>query len=225
MHLHTALQELHSNFKKHANSQRSVAMAAYMRNRFEFLGLPKPQRSYLESNFLKGLKNESIDDIHQLVDGLWNLKEREFQYTGLQVLWQGKQQWNHETLNWLEYLITQKSWWDTVDVLAGKLMGHFLLHQSYSECHKHHKRWIKSDNLWILRCSLIFQLSFKNKTHCGLLETSILKLKHHPDFFIQKAIGWSLRQYAKTNPTYVQDLCRNFELKGLAKREALKHLL
>jgi len=84
--------------------------------------------------------------------------------------------------------------------------------------------WRKSDNMWLRRSCLIFQLRYKSATNFTLLKGLVQELKQDKEFFIQKAIGWSLREYAKTNPTSVKAFVEESGIQGLAKREALKYL-
>jgi 3-methyladenine DNA glycosylase AlkD len=215
---------LQRTFLKHQNAELAVAMSAYMRHQFHFLGIPKPIRSKLEKLILQSSKTWSITTIHKISNMLWSCKSREFQYTALELLWINRKLWNTDTLKCLEYFILHKSWWDTVDILASKLIGWYMLQQPKAVVLARHKLWLSSNNMWLQRTCLIFQLKYKDKTNFTLLKTTIMTLKDHPDFFIQKAIGWSLRQYAKTHPVNVITFCKSINLNGLAKREALKHI-
>lgn len=220
----SALKILQLSFSKHQDAKLADAMSAYMRHQFQFLGIPKPLRSKLQKPFLASSKTWNVTTLHRTSKKLWSCKSREYQYTALELLWINRKLWNSETLTLLEYFIQHKSWWDTVDILASKLIGWYMFKQPKTEMLLRHQLWLNSTNLWLQRTALIFQLTYKENTDFKLLKSTIVSLQHHPDFFIQKAIGWSLRQYAKTNPEHVKAFCKSIQLKGLAQREALKHI-
>jgi 3-methyladenine DNA glycosylase AlkD len=122
-----------------------------------------------------------------------------------------------------EHLVTTKSWWDTVDGLASHAVGN--LFQRFPEIRDEHiNRWRKSDDFWLRRVTLLFQLSYKTELDEALLFSLILENKESDEFFIQKAIGWVLREYSKTNATAVTNFVNNQQLAPLSQREALKWL-
>mgnify|MGYP006307548385 FL=1 len=88
---------------------------------------------------------------------------------------------------------------------------------------KYIKKWIQSDNIWLQRSCILFQLAYKEDTDVELLFDIIIRLKDIDEFFIQKAIGWALRQYARIEPKVIKDFVKNNELSSLSEREALKH--
>ena len=120
-------------------------------------------------------------------------------------------------------MIVNKSWWDTVDYIAVKLVGkHF---ENFPELiPKHIKTWNSSGNLWLNRTAILFQLQYKKKTDINLLFDIIEKQAGSREFFIQKAIGWVLREYSKTDENAVRKFVMQTNLSSLSKREALKWL-
>jgi 3-methyladenine DNA glycosylase AlkD len=120
-------------------------------------------------------------------------------------------------------MTVQRSWWDTVDYIKSACLKEFFLRFPEGR-YEITDRWIKSGNIWLQRLSVIFQLGYKAKTDTRLLERNILRLKESDEFFVQKAIGWSLRDYARTDPEFVRRFVLTHQLKPLSKREALKHL-
>jgi len=120
-----------------------------------------------------------------------------------------------------ELMITNKSWWDTVDLITTNLVGNYfkLFPEQIIPITK---IWIESDNIWLQRTCLIFQLKYKEEIDTDLLTDYILQLKDTKEFFINKAIGWILREYTRTNPEWVIDFVNKYELSNLSKREALK---
>ena len=120
-----------------------------------------------------------------------------------------------------ELMITNKSWWDTVDLIATNLVGaYFKLFPE--QIIPVTKKWMNSDNMWLQRTCLIFQLKYKEEIDTDLLTDYILQLKDTKEFFINKAIGWILREYTRKNPEWVIDFVNKYELSNLSKREALK---
>ncbi|GEO08447.1 DNA alkylation repair protein [Segetibacter aerophilus] len=205
------------------DAKKAVAMKAYLKNQFEFLGIPTPERREI---FKIHLKQHVIKDSHDLVaivKELWGLAEREFQYCGLETLLHYKKLWDEQTIEIIEYLITTKSWWDTVDPLAYDCAGSYF--RTFPESIKSITgEWNTSENIWLQRSSLLFQKSYKNDTDCTLLSSYIFQLASSKEFFIQKAIGWVLREYAKSNPQWVRIFVNEHELAPLSQKEAMKHL-
>lgn len=123
----------------------------------------------------------------------------------------------------LEELIITKSWWETVDLTATNYVGSYF--QKFPEqIDPIITKWRNSSNIWLNRTCLIFQLKYKNEVDFELLKSLIIQYQGNPEFFIQKAIGWSLRQYSKSNSEAVKVFVEEIELKGLARREAVKYL-
>jgi 3-methyladenine DNA glycosylase AlkD len=128
---------------------------------------------------------------------------------------------NPEDIKIIEYMITTKSWWDTVDMVAASLAGKYFI-QYPDSIRKVTGEWIKSDNIWLKRSALLFQLKYKAKTDFNLMCEYIRKEASHKDFFIRKAIGWVLREYSKTNSDSVKYFISNTVLSPLSKKEGLK---
>ncbi|MDF5689520.1 DNA alkylation repair protein [Aquirufa aurantiipilula] len=196
-------------------------MNKYMREQYPFIGIKKPQRHQLLKEWYahegKGL------DWFQVSNELFRLKEREFQYIALDYLLFEKKNWDERIPQLVEDWIGEQSWWDVVDVLGPHVMGIYIM--------KHPEQrdywiqwWMASGNFWLQRVCLLFQLTYKQKTDLNLLGILIQDLSKEKEFFIQKAIGWSLRQYARVDGFWVKDFVLSHELAPLSRREALKHL-
>lgn len=127
-------------------------------------------------------------------------------------------------LETFERMLRQKAWWDTVDLISSKLVG--LLLQKFPELVRRMENWIQDDFLWIRRCALIFQLSYKAATDEAMLFRFCMLRMHEEGFFIRKAIGWALRQYSKTNPDAVRRFIAENDdgLSNLSKREGSKYV-
>ena len=146
---------------------------------------------------------------------------REYQYTALEFLTKRKRYLTPDTIPLLEMLITTKSWWDTVDGLAANQVGGVIARFPHIR-DQHIGRWRAQENIWLRRTTLLFQLRCKEQTDADLLYALIADNLADKEFFIQKAIGWALREYSKSDPTAVQQFVARTDLSPLAHREALK---
>jgi len=135
-----------------------------------------------------------------------------------------KYQKTHDiSLELIEYMIILKSWWDTVDLIAPNIAAIFL-DNHLSEKKSIITKWIYSDNIWLKRSAVIFQLRKKNQTDIELLLYAIEKLRNIDEFFIQKAIAWALREYSKTDAKFVKEYVRKNNFSKFVEREALRYL-
>jgi 3-methyladenine DNA glycosylase AlkD len=178
---------------------------------------------------LKALKKEHLEVLDSnekraLIQLLWEEEHRECQLVALDWLMQWKpKEFTASDIDLFEWLITTKSWWDTVDGIAPNVVGKYARifpEQMKETLH----RWESHDSFWIRRVCLIFQLRYRQETDLDLLQYFINKFKPDREFFIQKAIGWSLREVSKWNPTWVARVVEEEQLTGLAKREASKYI-
>jgi len=220
--MHPYILPIAKSFKQYAQTEKAAGAKAYMRNQFEYFGLTAPVRQSISKTYLK----ESLPvytDLGIIIKELWDLPQREFQYFGLDLIAALKKQWTPEIIDLLEFIILQKSWWDTVDFTASNLIGHYFKLFPAQIINKTGK-WNRSDNLWLQRTSILFQLKYKNDTDILLLSRYILPLTASKEFFIQKAIGWALREYSKSNPGWVTEFVNQNKLAPLSKREALKSI-
>ncbi len=216
------LNKLRNSFDKISNVEKAEGMSAYMKNKFEFCGIPKPTRELIVKPWISEVKEMKPVDQAKVASWLWKQNEREFQYVAMQVLFRHKKQFTKESLALLEKLIVTKSWWDTVDFIAASLVGYYF--EIFPENKKSKIReWSKSKNMWLNRTAILFQLKYAAKTDLDLLYSSILPHLESKEFFLQKAIGWALRQYAYTDPQTVRKFVNSHELSPLSRREALKH--
>lgn len=210
-------------FKDHANEEEAVAMGAYMRNQFPFLGIRSPLRKELLRQLFAEYKMPEGDALRIEVAAIFNLPEREFQYAALAILERQKKQLTISDLALCEKLITTKSWWDSIDTIAPKIAGAIVLRDREAGEYVM-KQWCSSDNMWLNRAAILHQLKYKTEMNEKLLHEIILLHIDSEEFFIQKAIGWVLREYAKTNPKSVRAFAEETKLKPLSRREALKNL-
>ncbi|EAH4442244.1 DNA alkylation repair protein [Listeria innocua] len=206
-------------------ANRSVAdsrpMEAYMKNQFPFLGIRATERKKLVADFLR--ENGMPDDLLELVVELFAEEERELQYAAIDLLSRYGKKQASEAIEIYEQLVTTKSWWDTVDGLAGTVVSnHFKLYPDLIPIYN--EAWINGDNIWLARTAILFQLKYKEETNAELLFANCEKWLGSKEFFIQKAIGWALRQYAKVDSEAVRVFVNSHTLAPLSRREALKHI-
>ncbi|MFD2445955.1 DNA alkylation repair protein [Bacillus sp. CGMCC 1.16607] len=221
--MNTYAKELRELLLKHRNEKDAKQMEKYMRDQFTFIGLKAPVMKALFKEYIaeKGLPQR--EELHEVIAELWAYPERELQMAALSLLTQMKKQFTKDDIKLLEKIIQDKSWWDTIDHIAKHLVGHYF--QMYPEMKRPTlDKWLESEHLWLVRSCILFQLGYKGNTDENLLSEMIERSKHIKDFFIEKAIGWALREYAKTNPEFVKEFVETHTLPKLSVREAMKHL-
>jgi len=211
-------------FKQNANPAQAGPMKKYMRDQFDYLGIKTPIRVALQNEFIKENGLPPLDELDSISRDLWGLPQREFQYTATSLIGRLENKLEPEFITTLEYLLVTKSWWDTVDTIAGNTVGtHFKRFPKVRE--KYLKKWRKADNFWLRRSALLFQLGYKKDTDFDLLCEIIHENLGSDEFFINKAIGWALRQYAWTDPKPVKKFVKATKgLHPLSRREALKNI-
>jgi 3-methyladenine DNA glycosylase AlkD len=205
-------------YESHRNPQAAKAMAAYMRDQYPFLGIKTPLRREILKEFLI-----SNPPNKEWIPILWKLPEREYLCVAIDILDKIKKKLGPNDIILIEKCITNKSWWDTVDGLATNIVG-YLFGKYPSLQEEYAVKWNQSDNMWLNRTAILFQLHYKQKTNETLLYNFILNHASSSEFFIQKAIGWALREYSKTNAASVVEFIHHHKLKPLSIREGLKWL-
>ncbi|MBV4356607.1 DNA alkylation repair protein [Pinibacter aurantiacus] len=219
---HPYLQPLQELFEENANKTIAEGQSAYMRNMFSYYGLKTPERRMIFKEFIAAQSLPSYEELPALIKWMWQQPQREWQYIAIELAAKMKKQWKEDFLELIEYCITTKSWWDSVDAIATDWAGnYFMLFPKQTQ--KVTARWNKSDNMWLQRVSMIFQLQYKLKTDEQLLFKHCKALIDSKEFFIQKGMGWALRQYARHNMKAVQKFVDETKVSNLTKREALKH--
>lgn len=216
------ISSLSSVFEKHQNPKDAVPMKKYMKNLFEYWGIKTQQRREISKPFIKKDSLPMYKDLEKIVKELYRKPQREFQYFAVELTGIYENDFEPGILPLLEFMITNKSWWDTVDGIAINLVGS--LFEMYSKLIKPTtEQWIRSGNMWLQRSAILFQLKYKKETETKLLFDYILQLKDSKEFFIRKTIGWALREYSKTDAAAVIKFVNSAGITGLSRREALKH--
>ena len=204
-----------------ADADNAFWMRKYMREKYPFLGVKKPERHEVFKALYKQFG--SSKDWYEVSTELFAMPEREFQYVAMEYVKKANKSWDSRLPALFEEWVGEESWWDVVDFLAPQILGPYFL-QFPAERDLWISRWMNSGNFWLQRFCLVFSLGYKDKTDTVLLAKTIQALSSSKEFFIQKAIGWALRQYARTDAEWVLDFVENNALAPLSKREALKHL-
>lgn len=212
-------------FDSYKNDDRAIQMSAYMKNRFDFFGIDSTTRKTIQKPFLSALKHSTqSEERWEIVYALFQKPQRELHYAAIDCInaLPVSQYKTNDAIH-LEHLLTTDSWWDSVDAIASNYLGKWM-QQFPNEGKRLIDKWRASDSMWLHRSCLIFQLKYRSKTDINLLESCIEQFLPNSDFFIQKAIGWSLREVSKFNPERVEQLIEKHNITGLAKREASKYL-
>jgi 3-methyladenine DNA glycosylase AlkD len=211
-------------FEALGNKHEARYMKAYMRDQFAYLGIKSPVRREALKKFLAGYGLPDDKDLEVVIRGLWKLPFREYKYNALDMLSRYKKL-DPGYIPLLEWMVVTESWWDTVDHLSDNIMGRKILIHHPRLMRPKAEEWIESDNLWLQRTAILFQMKFRDKIDERLLFDMILRRILEKDFFIRKAIGWALREHAKVYPANVKAFVKahDAQLSGLSKREALKH--
>ena len=214
--------KLYEEMIRHKNEEQAQKMSKYMLNKFEYIGIKTPERREIFKNFFKEYKNEEKID-WEFVNKCWENKYREFQYIAVDYLKNMKDKLTIDDIPKFKRLILKKSWWDTIDNLD-MTIGALALKDS--NINKILLEWSLDENIWLRRIAIDHQLLRKEKTNTELLEKILKNNLGQAEFFINKAIGWALRDYSKTNPEWVKNFIeKNKEnMAKLSIKEASKYL-
>ena len=208
-------------FEKNANVKNAVGQKAYMRNQFEFFGMTSPIRKEVQNPWLIKANLPNKTKLENIVQTLWVKPQREFQFFAQELTFKYVKQFEIKDIALIEFMITHKSWWDTVDYIAANLLGtYFKLFPAQRAIYV--KKWLASGNFWLQRSAILFQLKYKDQVDTNMLSHVITSLLGSKEFFINKAIGWMLREYGKTNPAWVVNFVKGHQLEKLSQKEALR---
>jgi 3-methyladenine DNA glycosylase AlkD len=222
--LNKIFTSLEQEMKSVADDGKVLQMEKYLKNQFQFLGIPAPQKQLVYQRFREVYSPTTETELIQWVDMLWSQPYREYQHYAILTL---EKHWkliqSPDGATFIASLVLRNSWWDTVDMLASKILGKYY-QTRIEELRQVLPAWISHEDMWMNRTAILVQLKYKEETHLDLLESAITPHLQSTEFFHQKAIGWSLREYAKTDPSWVRSFVQRHQLKPLSEREALKHI-
>jgi 3-methyladenine DNA glycosylase AlkD len=238
--MRTVIERLTREYETARDPERAAPMTTYMRDLFPFLGIKSTPRRLLSKRVLDGVEKPNEAQLAEVALAGWALPEREYQHFAVDWLRQHAKVLTEASLPTVQYLITTKSWWDTVDELASDVVG--VMVQRHPGLLSTMDAWATGSDptlgwpaaspkaspipeLWLARTAILHQLRYRAATDTDRLFRYCAENAEHRDFFIRKAVGWALRQYAKTDPDAVRSFVADHpELSTLSKREALKNL-
>ena len=220
----TFITELENTFAASSNAENALAMAKYMKDLFPFFGIKTDERRAVLKSVCKKHQAEIDSNARTIAWELFLKKERELQYCGIEIIIKSlKNNYIIEDIVWIEKLLITNSWWDSVDTISKYILGSYL-EQFPTEIATVVQRFSNAENMWLNRSVILFQLGYKSKTDFNILQSLCIQHSHSNAFFIRKAIGWALREYAKTDPEAVREFVLQSNLKPLSKKEALKNI-
>lgn len=213
------LDNIINTFTKHRNLENKIKQEKYLKNQFEFLGIPQPLRKEIQKQIVSDSKKLTIDQIIDLVIDLHKLNIREYMYLGQNILTANIKKLNYDNVLKLVPLIRINSWWENIDGYVG-IFNIVLLREDKIE--DFIDKFYQDEDFWIRRMTILIQLKSKEKVNIAYLEKVIEYNYKDNEFFIQKAIGWMLREYSKNNPEYVIKYIENNNFSNFIQKEALK---
>jgi len=210
---------------KLADPAKAVPMAAYMKTNMPFYGVPKPLRQPVAGHLKSEFSPIDAADYRDRVLALWKLPHREEKYLAIGYAGSFKKHVAFSQVDLFERMIVEGAWWDFVDELASSIVGRILL-EDRQRMRPVLEGWIEHDDMWLRRSAILSQNRHKAQTDQGMLFDFCLRRSHEKEFFIRKAIGWALRDYARIRPNEVRRFLAEHgeRFSGLSRREASKHL-
>ena len=216
------LLDLITDFEENRNELLAESMSKYMQDKFRFLGVRGATRTEIYKKYFPDARKTTTIDWY-FVESCWNKEEREFQYVVVYYLKAMQKFLKREDISKLKYLIVTKSWWDTVDLLA-KVIGSLVIRiEGYDQIML---EWSKDSNIWLRRVAILYQLSLKDKVDEIILDKILVDNLGDNEFFINKAVGWALRDYSKFKPEWVREFIKKNKdnMANLSIREASKYI-
>lgn len=212
-------------FEDHEDVVYGKKQSDYLKNNFPCYGIPTQARREILKKCITLYKDEIKTNYREICWELYQFPHREMHQVAIDIfINEIKKNYQEEDISLIEKLITTNSWWDSVDTLAKYAVGGYLTtfpEKTYTII----EEFSNSENMWLNRTAILFQLGYKQKTDFDLLVSECEKHKHSTEFFIQKAIGWALREYGSINPSGVLEYVKNANLKPLSKKEAIRKII
>ena len=220
--MNEVIDEIRLNFEQKANPKEAQKQNAYLKDKFIHFGLKTPVRREITKPITVALKSHSVKEAVVLAKLCFQEEEREFHQLGVDIMIRYCKKLPKGSISVIRELIQTNSWWDTVDMLAAKVLGMYLM--NFPEERAKMDEWIKDEDMWIRRSAILYQLKYKEHLEEDRLFRYCKLCMHEKEFFIRKAIGWVLREYAKTNRNAVVQFVEKYdkELSNLSKKEALR---
>lgn len=214
--------QIKAGFEALQNEEKAAHESAYMRNKFKFYGIAAPERRAVYRDFLREEKKGGIID-REFLKRCWDDEHREFQYLVADYLSTMQKFLTYDDVPFIEQFIRTKQWWDSIDALD-KIIGDIGLTDKRID--ELMLRWSLDDDFWVRRVAIDHQICRKQKTDNRLLEMILVNNFGSSEFFINKAIGWSLRAYSRTNPEWVRCFIAKYgdRMNRLSIREGGKYV-
>ena len=208
-------------FQQHTIIENIEPMRDYMRGQFDYFGIKTPLRRELTKQFVTEYGYPTVEEMPEFMQLIWDEPYRELHHVGINILVRFIEKMPEESIELYEFLLTNHSSWDTVDTLANKVIGGHLKRFPHliPSVNKH---FLEHDDMWLNRTALLFQLKYKKGMDTNLLTLNINYLMHRKEFFTRKAIGWVLREYSRTDASFILNFVANHDLAALSKKEALR---
>ena len=217
--------KIKESFEANADVAYGQKQSAYLKNNFPCYGIQTQDRREILNNCYILHKEEIKTNFRNICWELYQFPHREMHQVAIDIfIKEVKKNYQIEDIILIEKLITTHSWWDSVDTLAKYAVGGYLLafpEKTYPII----EAFSNSENMWLNRTAILFQLGYKSKTNFDILISECEKHKLSDEFFIQKAIGWALREYASVNPNGVLEYVNHANLKSLSKKEAVRKII
>jgi len=218
----TLVGEISVALEQRRDPARAVQQQAYMKSSMPFYGIPVPQVRGIVREIVKA-RRPDLTTVEAASRLLWDgAKYREDRYAAIGLTGLPVAKGRLELVGLYEYEARTGAWWDFVDEIAHRIAD---LHDAHpAETAAQVRQWALADSIWLRRLAILGQLQRKERTDVGLLADVIELNLGSTEFFVNKAIGWALRNYAFTDPDWVRAFVNDHELAPLSRREALKHL-
>ena len=219
------VDRIRTDLRAAADVERAPAMQAYMKSAMPFLGVPAAAVRSITSTALRTHPPADLDGLRAAVLALWDEAEfREERYAAQNLLRHRLGRGEPALLPLHEHIAVTGAWWDHVDETARHIAA--LLDAHPEDTAAVVRAWSRGEDLWLRRLAILAQLGRKDRLDTALLAEVIEPALSGSEFFLRKAIGWALRQYARTDPAAVRRyVAANAHLlSGLSRREAMKHL-
>lgn len=217
------IKKLEQELLQVADQVRAKDQQRYMKSQMPYFGVSLPEVKKISNVIFKNFAPENNEEYRDILLYLFeHAKQREIWYAAMVYASKHKMFVLEENIDIYMKIVRITGWWDVIDLFAANVIGKVLF--GHKDIHIFLKKWISDDDLWVRRTALLAQLKYKDKTDFELQKKLILIVAHEKEFFIRKAIGWSLREYSKTNPDAVRLFIENNEerLSSLSIREGLR---
>ena len=215
--------DVRTELREVADPERARGMQAYLKTTEPCLGVRLPEVRRITAAAARAHPPAAVDDVAAAAGALWREAAcREERYAATAVTGLPLARGALALLPLYEEMITTGAWWDLVDGLSGRVCDLLLTHPD--ALRPVLRGWARSPDRWLRRSAVIAQLGARERTDRALLTEVVEVNAADPEFFVRKAIGWALRDLAKTDPRWVRHFVAGHELSPLSRREALKHL-